>query len=148
MEQKTERHKNGEIRNLIFEEGANSILNRYLVYEIGESRTLIFDFLCYKYDYWKSRNELNFEGFFFCTTNDIALITNYSTKKVERVVKDLIKLKLIEKKLKGNPAKNHYNIIADSELIKKFIQSGKDKFNKRAEKLRLYNIKNLDKLDF
>ena len=131
------------MRQIIFDTGENNIVNRNLIAEIGEAEAVVYDVLLYKNEYWKKQGKLSDDEFFFITDNDIIFETLYSKTKVRKAVGTLIKFNLIEKILKGVPAKNHYRIIENEELLNKLIERGRTKREELLNKLKAGNKKDL-----
>jgi hypothetical protein len=68
---------------------------------------------------------LDNEGYFYNTQYDLQAGTGLGEKAQRTAISNLKSLNLIECKLKGLPAKRYFKIIADTELILKYIQKGK-----------------------
>lgn len=131
------------MRQVIFDTGENNIVNRNLIAEIGEAEAVVYDVLLYKNEYWKKQGKLSDDEFFFITDNDIIFETLYQKTKVRKAISTLIKFNLIEKILKGVPAKNHYRIIENEELLNKLIERGRTKREELLNKLKEDNKKDL-----
>ena len=64
-----------------------------------------------KFEYYSSRDMLDEDGWFYCTTDDLEESTTLSWKVQSRIINTLIEYQLIYSKLKGVPAKRYFKII-------------------------------------
>ena len=100
--------------------------NRLLAHAIGANETIIYFCLISKMTYYDNKGLLDEQGFFFATAPDIQESTTFTQRQQAPAIKKLVELGLIEAKLKGVPAKKHYRIIYDPELILNLLAQGKN----------------------
>lgn len=85
-------------------------VNKKLAHEIGLNEAVVYSELVSLYIYWRDRNELTEDGWFFCTAANLEKNTTLKEKTLQRATNKLVKIGLIEKKKKGLPSKTHYKI--------------------------------------
>ena len=86
------------------------VVNKRLAKAIGLMEAVVYSELVSMYKYWASREKLIDGEWFFCTDDNLSENTTIPKNTVRRKVTELVKLGLIEKELKGLPAKIHYRI--------------------------------------
>ena len=97
-------------------------VSKELAREIGLQETIILSELISQYEYFRKRNELDQEGYFYCTVNKMEKCTTLGEKAQKRAIDNLVKLNLIENTLKGLPAKRHFKI-NEEEILKLFFNN-------------------------
>ena len=85
------------------------IVNKRLAKQIGIESAIMFSELVSRFDYFEKKGKL-VDGFFFNTIENFEEATTLSEYQQTKSIKTLIKLKLIEKKLKGVPPKRYFKI--------------------------------------
>lgn len=85
-------------------------VNKKLARCVGIDNAVFLAELLYKYQYWKERNELDDEGGFFFTSEDIQKLFNITHKPVARMTKQILDSGLVKIKKRGVPAKNYWYI--------------------------------------
>lgn len=78
---------------------------------------LMFSELCNSHEYFKERNQLTSDGWFFCTVDYLQEEINLSKHQQLRCGDLLEKAGLIEKQLRGMPAQRYFRIAAGAENI-------------------------------
>ena len=111
-------------------------LNKDLAREIGLYEAIIYAELCSKALYYTERNELDNEGYFYFTSNQLENSTTLSYKKQSPALRNLKESGLISSKITGLPAKTYYKIseIEIDNLVTKFLQKGETSIDKKADK--------------
>lgn len=119
---------NNYISNIFQLLNADNIMsaNKYLAHAIGLHESHVFSSLLAKHYYYSSRDMLDNEGFFFSTMDDLLLSTTLSRKQQDLSIKNLESLGLIEYTLKGIPAKRHFRINNDLELLSSLLKKGEE----------------------
>lgn len=95
-------------------------VSKELAREIGLHESMILSELISQYEYFKNRGELNHEGYFYCTIDKMEKQTTLTRELQDKAIKNLIKLNLIKKEIKGLPAKRHFKI-NEQEIFKLFL---------------------------
>lgn len=88
-------------------------VNKKLARTVGIDNAVFLAELLYKYQYWKERGELDNEGGFFFTSEDIQKLFNITHKPVARMTKQILDSGLVKIKKRGVPAKNYWYIQFD-----------------------------------
>lgn len=101
--------------------GAGSYLtvNKFLLKNIGLDASFLFSTLIDFENYLESKNQIQPEGWFYAERDKLEEATTLSAYKQKEAEKILIAEGLIEVKLKGVPARNHYKICSN-QVIKIF----------------------------
>ncbi len=119
--------------SLIRAEGS-IVINKNLSHAIGLNETIIYSELLSRYNYFYIREELDNEGFFFNTVNDLQLATCIGEKTQKKAITTLKKLGLIEYKIKGIPPKRYFKIVNNIQLISNLLEQGEIKLQGLREK--------------
>ena len=69
-----------------------------------------------KFNYWKNKNRLTSDGFFYISREDIERDTGLSKYQQSKSCKNLLKVGLIEVRKKDCKGVNYYKIIPDALL--------------------------------
>lgn len=117
------------------------VINKKLAHEIGLNETIIYSELVSLYKYWKQRDELTEEGWFFCTYENLFENTAIQEKTASRTTNRLVKLGLIKKKRMGLPAKTYYKITNGIYDLLSDIEN-KNGQNVRTDEIRVSDDKN------
>jgi len=108
------------------------IVNKSIARYTGiESAVLLAD-LIDKQGYFETRNELDPEGYFYNTADNIEVstsLTYHCQKKCLNVLKDI---GFVETKLKGIPAKLHFKVVENKIL--NFLNTGSEEIQKQEPK--------------
>jgi hypothetical protein len=86
------------------------VINKHLIHSIGLTETIIFSELLSKYNYFKNKETLTEDGFFFCTVADLEESTGIQRRSQETAIKSLIKYDLIMYTLRGIPQLRYFKI--------------------------------------
>lgn len=124
-----------ELFDLIRQDAYISI-NKELARTIGLVETVLYSELVSKYKYWKDREQLTEEEWFYCTSEQLEHDTATTRKKRETAIRNLKKHGLIETKRIGLPAKTHYKI---TSKIYELLNQGT---NKNAQNVRTDDTSN------
>lgn len=101
-------------------------VNKHLARTLGLDEAVIFGELCSKYDYRETRGELDENGFFYCTVEDLEENTALSDHKQRKAINNLVKIGLVEQVTKGLPRKRFFKINENAVLKIFDIQSLKN----------------------
>lgn len=101
-------------------------VNKHLARMLGLDEAVIFGELCSKYDYREARGELDENGYFFCTVEDLEENTSLNDHKQRKAINSLVKIGLIEQVTKGLPRKRFFKINENAVLKIFDIQSLKN----------------------
>jgi hypothetical protein len=104
------------------------LMNRGIMREIGVNQTLVLSELLSRLNYHASKNELDKDNSFFCTTEKLEELTTLGYKAQTLAIKSLESLGLI-KMVRKNGNKRYFIIILDAvrNLIEKFSKTVKPK---------------------
>ncbi len=117
-----------------FDKDAHISINKNLIKTVGILEAILFSDLVSKYKYFKKRNMLQ-DGWFFNTASNISEDTGLSQFQQSRLIKKLAEINLIQVKIQGLPAKQHFKINIQ-ETIKQV-----------SKKLENLNPKNLETIN-
>jgi hypothetical protein len=104
------------------------LMNRGIMKEIGVNQTLVLSELLSRLNYHASKNELDKDNSFFCTTEKLEELTTLGYKAQTLAIKTLESLGLI-KVVRKNGNKRYFIVILDAvkSLIEKFSKTVKPK---------------------
>lgn len=105
------------------------IVNRSLIKELGLKETIILGELASEYNYYKKTNELDEDGYFYSTIENIENNTSLSSYEQKKCLDNLSKRGLIDVIIKGIPAKRHIKINT-SQIINLFTNNLETSFQK------------------
>lgn len=88
-------------------------VNKTLIKEFGLEEAIILGELASEHSYWADRGELDADGYFFSTIENIEENTALKEKRQRSAINSLKDAGIIEVKLKGLPAKRYIKINAD-----------------------------------
>ena len=91
-------------------------VNKHLARTLGLDEAVIFGELCSKYDYRETKNELDEDGYFYCTVEDLEETTTLGERRQRRAINSLVKIGLIEQVTKGLPCKRFFRINENAVL--------------------------------
>lgn len=111
------------------------IINKNLAFEIGLEPAIVYIELLGKYKYFKERNMLTDDGYFFNTVDNFRLDTTLPDKRQRKAIKELVELGLIKKDLRGLPPKRHFKPVQSTDKVLQLINNGKEKRAELKEKL-------------
>ncbi|GCD11394.1 DnaA N-terminal domain-containing protein [Clostridium tagluense] len=100
------------------------IINKALMHRLGVNEAILYSEIVSRYSYFAKGNMLT-EDYFYNTVDDLHLATALGEKAQNKAIKNLITLGLIDKKLKGTPARRHFKITDNMNLILSYIEEGK-----------------------
>lgn len=112
------------------------VINKKMARAIGINATIIYSELISKFLYFSDKEELTREGYFFNTVEDLRKDTCLSRDPQLEGIKKLIKLKLIDKKIKGMPSKRYFKISTDKrafDTLKALLLKGASRCPKNGQ---------------
>ena len=98
--------------------------HRMLAHAIGMTETIIYSALISKQTYYSQNGMLLDGGWFYSTVYDLQESTTFGTKAQKTAIKHLIEYGLIECENKGLPAKRHFRVVDDTEILTQLIEKG------------------------
>ena len=101
------------------------VINKKLAHSIGLHEAILYSELLSRYFYFADRDMLTESGYFYNTIEDLKEGTTLSDKQQRRAIKNLESLGLIELRVFGLPAKRHFKIIEDLELLQKHLKNSR-----------------------
>lgn len=134
------------------------LVNKSIALEFGLESSVLLSDLIDKQAYFETRGELDEEGYFYNTSEDIEKSTSLNYHSQKKNLKPLIEAGFVATKLKGVPAKLHFKILENQILIflntvsKKTekqelenmeLNNNKDNNNKEKEQTTLFNVEEI-----
>jgi len=86
------------------------MLNKSITKKLGIDASLILSDFISKYDYFRGKNQLDYEGYFFNKMESIEEDTTIPPYRQKKAIEILLKENLISLKKEGMPAKFYYKI--------------------------------------
>lgn len=102
---------------------ASLTINKTLARKIGLHPAIMYCEVLSKWNYFLSKHELDEEGFFYNTIENMEHDTTLSRRHQQESIKILVELKLIEYKVAGMPAKRFFKVNEDESIIISILQS-------------------------
>lgn len=99
------------------------VVNKSLARNIGLDCAVLYSELASKYKYFKGKDQLTEDGFFFNTVDNLQFDTCLSDFQQRTCIKKLKKLGLVDNRVQGLPAKRYFKIIPDMEILQKYLQT-------------------------
>lgn len=103
---------------------ANILVNKNLLNGIGSENAMVYAEMLSKEDYFKERDMLTPDGFFYCISEEIEISTGFNAYKQKKIFDDLESKKLIETKLIGLPAKKYFKVCQNPSILISFLEQG------------------------
>jgi hypothetical protein len=115
-------------------EGGSIIINKNLIQSIGLKEAVIFCELLSRYNYFEIREELQPDGSFYNTIEDLTYATGIGDRSQRTCIKKLEDLGLIRVQVRGLPSKRYFKITTDYQLILSYIEKGRELIKERRKK--------------
>jgi hypothetical protein len=119
--------------------------NKNLIFGIGLNEAIIYSELLSRYYYFEDKGQLQDDGSFFNTIDDLYLGTGLGDRAQRTAIKNLNKLGLLAVKNKGVPPKRYFKINFDNEVISHYLNKGKEII--QAKKLEIKEKKRFKPLE-
>lgn len=100
--------------------------NRLLAHALGIKAALLFNSLVGKQAYYEKHSMLDSEGWFYSTVEDMQESTSMAICKQRSAIKVLTDKGLVEVSKRGMPARRHFRLRDDVELLDKLLEQGKE----------------------
>lgn len=100
--------------------------NRLIAHALGLDAAVIYSALISKREYYASRDMLDSEGWFYSTVEDMQESTSMAICKQRSAIKVLTDKGLVEVSKRGMPARRHFRLRDDVELLDKLLEQGKE----------------------
>ena len=113
------------------------VVNKKLASEIGLNETVLLADLISKEEYF-TENQLLIDGWFFNTSKNIEKDTTLTTYQQRRCIKKLEDLEIIETKVFGIPAKQHFRI-SENKFVSYFKTSCEETTKQEVKKPQTIN---------
>lgn len=110
MESNYTRIKGKEFLQLLTELGDNLIVNRKVIKLLGAETAVFLGELIAKYSLWEERDDLDKDGFFYCTENKIKELTSWGWEKQNKMLKKLEDNGVLERVNRGLPLKRYVKL--------------------------------------
>ncbi len=124
---------NNPVYDLLRADGS-IVINKRLAHGIGLNESIVFGELLSRYYYFKERGQLQSDGSFFNTINDLMLGTSLHERAQRTAITNLKKKDLIKVKVKGIPPKRYFKINDDVSVITKYLADGSEKVEELKKK--------------
>lgn len=99
------------------------IVNKDLIKMLGLNEAIILGELCSEYTYWESTNQLEDDGYFYSTRENIENNTGINAHFQRIAMKNLEEKGILKSKKMGIPCKKYYTINEDAVI--EFLQKAK-----------------------
>ncbi len=100
--------------------------NRLIAHALGLDAAVVYSALISKREYYASRDMLDSEGWFYSTVEDMQESTSMAICKQRSAIKVLTDKGLVEVSKRGMPARRHFRLRDDVELLDKLLEQGKE----------------------
>lgn len=100
--------------------------NRLIAHALGLDAAVIYSALISKREYYASRDMLDSEGWFYSTVEDMQESTSMAICTQRSAIKVLTDKGLVEVSKRGMPARRHFRLRDDVELLDKLLEQGKE----------------------
>lgn len=114
--------------NMLFDllrSDAHVSVNKALMFAIGVNEALVFSELLSRQAYFQDRNQLDEDGYFFNTVDDLKSGTSLSDYQQRVAINNLKKLELINVHVGGIPPKRFFRINDNSTALVNLLNDGK-----------------------
>jgi hypothetical protein len=101
----------------------NLTTNKKLARAIGLQEATLYQELISRYIYFRDKNRLTDDGYFFNCVEDLEYATTLSDKQQRKCINKLKDLNLIFYRVKGIPARRYFKINLNENVIKNVIES-------------------------
>ena len=85
-------------------------VNKKIAQEIGLKEAVLLGELASEYEYWKGRNEVTDDGYFYSAVSVVQNNTTLSERQQKSALSTLVSMSLVDVSVKGMPAKRHIRI--------------------------------------
>lgn len=123
-----------EVLDLLRADGS-IVVNKKLAHEIGLNEAVILSELISMYKYFSSEGQTE-NGWFYCTIDKMEENTSLSRELQDKAINSLIRQNLIEKDVRGLPARRHFRI-NESEIKKLILGSNNSKNSDDSQQLQI-----------
>lgn len=111
-------------------------VSKKLAERIGLIETVLYAELLSRYKYFKEKGQLDQEGYFYNTVEDLGKATTITDPKTQsKYIRSLEKVGLIVTKLKGLPAKRHFKMVNNATLIISLLSDEKTPQSKETSEV-------------
>lgn len=112
-----------EIDNIlqVLRSNGSIIINKNLARNIGINETILYSELASKYLYFKNKDQLTEDGYFFNTIDNMEFDSCLSEGQQRRALIKLINIGLIKLKYTGIPKKRYFKIVDDMTLLNQLL---------------------------
>lgn len=100
--------------------------NRLIAHALGLDAAVVYSALISKREYYASRDMLDSEGWFYSTVEDMQESTSMAICKQRSAIKVLTDKGLVKVSKRGMPARRHFRLRDDVELLDKLLKQGKE----------------------
>lgn len=106
-----------KVVSMLRSEGGSIILNKNLIKNVGMEAAAVYSELVSKYGYFKKRNQLTDDGYFFNTIEDLQKDTGLTEYLQRKAIKKLESFGLIKVELRGLPSKRYFKLNWDLKVL-------------------------------
>ncbi len=107
-----------------------------LLHELGAEATILFIEILQRENYFRERNMLTEDGYFFNTNQDMSSATGISERSLKRLYEVLKSKKLIDITYRGMPRRTHIKVCYENEAaFEKLLYKGEDKLYKKEDEV-------------
>lgn len=133
------------INDFLLKSGGSIIVNKNLTRNIGLDAAILYSEICSKYKYFSQRKELDKDGYFFNTVENMSRDTSLSDHRQREAIKKLKELGLIFYQKRGMPARRYFKVNIDYDLIARLTKNpSSQNFENCTSNIKVTDLKKLD----
>jgi hypothetical protein len=118
----------------ILQSNSNLSVNKQLAHALGLDAAIFYQELLYQYSYFESRGQLDDDGMFYSTVDNMAYATTMTDYQQRKAINKLKEVGLIDSMTKGMPAKRYFKIYFDIEILNQLLALGFEKMEEVKNK--------------
>ena len=122
------------------------VVNKCFIHGIGLKEAITYSELLSKHDYFKNKGQLQGDGSFFNTIDDLFIDTGLGDRSQRTAIKNLVDLGLLATITRGIPPKRYFKINFKDEAVLHYLKIGADKIAMKREDMKVKNTVSLGKL--
>ncbi len=112
-----------------------------LAHKLGVEVAVLFSEILQREHYFKERNMLTKDGFFFNTNKDMSSGTGISERSLKRLYQVLEQHGLVEIQLRGMPKRTHIRVCYENkDFFEQFLQEGIEKLYEKESQVKVSHI--------
>lgn len=131
--------------NKILLQSGSIIVNKNLARNIGLDAAILYSEICSKYNYFSQKKELDKDGYFFNTVENMLNDTFLSDYRQREAIKKLKELGLIYYRIRGIPARRYFKVNLNYEPIARLTKNPSNQnLENSTPKFKVIDLKKLE----